>query len=146
MIREVMHAIYRMKFDCVLIFELFRRSFHDYFCKAGSGVQGTTDMIHLNLSSSSLRPRKLLLMQPVRQSRVLSQSWKVPIPFSLLFMSLPTCSSHDINLFPDVSAVAAHLVYVPTPTVPPMQLKSKKKFLHSTSENDSEHCKIHAGT
>ena len=51
-------------------------------------------------------------MHPVRQSRILSQSWKVQIPFFLLFMSLPTCSSHDINLFPDVSAVA-HLVYVP---------------------------------
>ena len=58
---------------------------------------------------------------------------------------------HDINLFPDVSAVAAHLVNVPissTGAPDAVQIEEEIPALDfsSDSENDSEYCQIRAGT
>ena len=62
-------------------------------------------------------------------------------------MSLPTSNSHDINLFPDVSAVAAHLVHVPiNSNGAPDAAQIEEEIPALDSENDSDNCKIHAGT
>jgi hypothetical protein len=90
-------------------------------------------------------------MQPVWQIWSLSQLWKVQIALSLFVCVPPHMQLTYYNLFPDVSAAAAHLVDVPitsTGALDAAQIEADIPALDFSSDNksDSERGQTRPGT